>query len=99
MATSLSHNTSSSYYKNTLEGAESDSVGSSLSSTVGSSSNLLESVHEQELQFSKLAKEIEEEKRLVKQQLDMVHCSFFYFKYNYSLNNSSYTLKNLSFFR
>lgn len=72
MATSLSHNTSSSYHKNTLEGAESDSVGSSLSSTVGSSSNLLESVHEQELQFSKLAKEIEEEKRLVKQQLDMV---------------------------
>jgi len=76
MATSLSHNTSSSYHKNTLEGAESDSVGSSLSSTVGSSSNLLESVHEQELQFSKLAKEIEEEKRLVKQQLDMDQRSY-----------------------
>lgn len=43
--------------------------------SAGSSSNLLESVQEQELQFSKLTREIEEEKRAVKRQLNMENYS------------------------
>ena len=39
--------------------------------SIASSANLLESVQEQQLQFSKLTQEIEEEKRAVQRQLEM----------------------------
>ena len=54
------------------QGSVSDGDQSSIDEdSAGSSSNLLKSVQEQELQFSRLTQEIEEEKRAVQKQLDM----------------------------
>lgn len=63
------------------QGSLTDSEGS-IDDESASSSNLLESVQEQALQFSKLTQEIEEEKRAVKRQLDME---------NYSGDQQSYS--------